>query len=60
MVQCPHCGSEGVPDPEHERVVHCLSCWHAWTLPKNTSCPGFLPRLMPALRILEEYRDLNR
>ncbi|GAA3370960.1 hypothetical protein GCM10020367_19690 [Streptomyces sannanensis] len=57
MKECPRCGGDAVPDPEHERVLCCLSCWHTWALPR--SCPGFLPRLMPALRVLGESRKLN-
>ncbi len=40
--------------------VRCLSCWHVWSLPRETSCPGRLPRLMPALRVLSEHRRLSR
>lgn len=60
MNPCPRCGGEAVPDAEHERALRCLSCWHTWALPKDTSCPDFRLRLMPALRVLDEYRDLNR
>ncbi len=60
MHECPRCGIEAVPDPEHERVICCLSCWHSWAVPKDTRCTGSLPRLMPALRVLDEDRHLNR
>ncbi|TGG75739.1 hypothetical protein D8771_32630 [Streptomyces albus] len=60
MKQCPQCGGGAVNDPEHAGVVRCLSCWHVWSLPRETSCPGRLPRLMPALRVLSEHRRLSR
>ncbi|MGV9322468.1 hypothetical protein [Streptomyces sp. NPDC003660] len=60
MTECPRCGSEAVPDPEHARVIRCLSCWHAWTLPVEVSCLGHRPVLMSALRKLDEYRHLRR
>ncbi|RLU80480.1 hypothetical protein CTZ27_35225 [Streptomyces griseocarneus] len=60
MQECPRCGGHAVPDPEHDRALWCLSCWHAWTLPSEPRCTGHLPRLMTALRVLQEHRDLNR
>ncbi|PJJ02533.1 hypothetical protein BX264_2880 [Streptomyces sp. 2333.5] len=59
MQECPRCGSEATLDPENARALWCLSCWHAWTLPKESRCTGLLPRLMPGLRVLDEHRDLN-
>ncbi|MFM9441795.1 hypothetical protein [Streptomyces acidiscabies] len=60
MGQCPQCGNGAVQDPEHSGVMRCLSCWHAWTLPRDVTCPGYLPTLSTALRRLDEYRDLRR
>lgn len=60
MQECPRCGGEAVPDPEHERVICCLSCWHSWALAQDTRCPSSLPRLAPGLRMLDEHRHLNR
>lgn len=60
MWQCPQCGGSAEPDPEHSGVMRCLSCWHAWSLPRESTCPGYWPRLITALRKLDEYRDLRR
>ncbi|MEU1596228.1 hypothetical protein ABZ468_26050 [Streptomyces sp. NPDC005708] len=57
MGQCPQCGSEAASDPERPGALWCLSCWHVWTLPRDTHCPGRLPRLNASLRKLAEYRD---
>lgn len=59
-MRCPTCGGSAIPDPEHARSLRCLTCWRRWTLPAETRCPGVLPRLSPALRALNEHRDLNR
>ncbi len=60
MRQCPQCGGNAEADPEHSEVMRCLSCWHAWSLPRESSCPGHRPMLITALRKLDEYRDLRR
>lgn len=61
MAECPHCGGNVEPDPEYSSVVRCLSCWEVWTLPSERRCPGVgRGTFAPALRLLEEYRDLNR
>ncbi|MFJ6560011.1 hypothetical protein ACIQMV_09035 [Streptomyces sp. NPDC091412] len=59
MGQCPQCGDDAQPDPEHPRVLWCLICWHAWTLPRQPHCPGYRPTWNAALRTLDEYRDLR-
>lgn len=61
MIQCPQCGRGAEPDPEYSGVMRCLSCWEVWTLPTERPCPGVgRGVLAPALRLLDEYRDLNR
>ncbi|GGK74871.1 hypothetical protein [Streptomyces flaveus] len=60
MGQCPQCGGSAEPDPEHSGVMRCMACWDVWALPRASSCPGCRPRLMSALRKLDEYRDLRR
>lgn len=61
MTECPRCGGSAQPDPEHPRVLRCLSCWDVWTLPTEWRCPGAgRGTLGPSLRLLEEYRHLNR
>ncbi|MDX2822183.1 hypothetical protein PV416_14010 [Streptomyces ipomoeae] len=60
MGQCPQCGGSAVPDPEHSGALWCLTCWHAWALPRERPCPGHLPTLGASLRKLDEYRDLRR
>ncbi|GAA0599746.1 hypothetical protein GCM10010394_31550 [Streptomyces crystallinus] len=60
MQPCPRCGGSAETDPEHARVVCCLSCWHTWVLPGERPCAGTRNLLAPGLRMLEEYRDLNR
>lgn len=61
MIQCPRCGSGAEPDPGYSGVMRCLSCWEAWTMRAERHCPGTARgTFTPALRMLEEYRDLNR
>lgn len=60
MRQCPQCGSDAAPDPEHSGVLWCLSCWRSWTLPREPYCPGARPVLNSGLRTLAEYRHLSR
>ncbi len=60
MHECPYCGSHAEPDPEHPRIVRCLTCWTAWALPQQHRCSGTRNLLAPGLRVLDEYRDLNR
>lgn len=61
MQQCPLCGGGAERDPEHCGVMRCMSCWEVWVLPDDRPCPGVgRGVLAPALRLLEEYRDLNR
>ncbi|TGA84202.1 hypothetical protein E2651_42685 [Streptomyces sp. MZ04] len=60
MQECPRCGGEAAPDPEHQRSLWCLACWHSWPMPEDTRCPGLLPRLAPGLRLLGESRHLRR
>lgn len=60
MEQCPQCGSEAQPDPEHPAAWWCLACWHVWTPPREEHCPGRRPVLSPALRMLADSRDLRR
>ena len=60
MWQCPQCGGSAEPDPEHSAVMRCMSCWDVWVLPRESSCPGYRPMLITALRKLDEYRDLRR
>lgn len=61
MQQCPLCGARAERDPEHAGVMRCMSCWEVWALPTDRRCPGAgRGTFAPALRLLEEYRDLNR
>ncbi|MFD5472933.1 hypothetical protein [Streptomyces sp. NPDC127105] len=60
MGQCPQCGGNAHPDPEHSGVMRCLTCWNVWTLPREQPCPGYRPTLNAALRKLGEYRNLRR
>lgn len=60
MQECPHCGRNTQPDPEHSRAWWCLSCWRAWTLPALAGCSGTIRPLTPGLRLLAESRELNR
>ncbi|WP_431042929.1 hypothetical protein ACQUSR_14200 [Streptomyces sp. P1-3] len=61
MFECPQCGGGAERDPEHQRVIRCLRCWEAWVVPYEPRCPGAgRGSLSPALRLLEDYRHLNR
>ncbi|MEV8524688.1 hypothetical protein AB0451_11160 [Streptomyces sp. NPDC052000] len=61
MTHCPRCGGSAEPDPEHAGVVRCLACWEVWTQPTERHCPGNgRGQFAPALRMLAEYRALNR
>lgn len=60
MGQCPRCGSSAQADPEHTGVRWCLTCWHAWALPRAHACPGHLPVWNAALRTLAAYDGLRR
>lgn len=59
-MRCPQCGGDGQADPEHSRVLWCLSCWHCWVLPREEQCTGRRPVLSPALRLLADRHGLYR
>ncbi len=61
MRRCPLCGGGVERDPEHSGVMRCMACWEAWVPPLGPRCRGVgRGTFAPALRLLEEYRDLNR
>lgn len=60
MEHCPLCQGTVQRDPEHPGVSRCLSCWTAWTAPREKRCPGHRPTLNAALRKLAESTELNR